>query len=195
VNDMDHFYNNIEGFFDFEDVYKTMVDGLPENSHFVEIGAFYGKSTAFMATEIANCNKKIKFDVVDTWRGSPEHQDGAWDHRVDFVNDTAFEKFTSNLKPVEEYYTPIKMSSTDAAMTYADKSLNFVFIDSAHDYESVKTDILAWLPKIKPGRYIGGHDYTPGTDPKWNNGVDKAVKEIFGDDFVVSMVSWIAEVK
>lgn len=192
---MDHFYNNIEGFFDFEDVYKTMVDGLPENSHFVEIGAFYGKSTAFMAVEIANSNKKIKFDVVDTWRGSPEHQEGAWDHRIDFVNDTAFDTFTNNLKPAEEYYTPIKLSSADAAMTYADKSLDFVFIDAAHDYESVKTDILTWLPKIKTGGYMGGHDYTPGSDPVWNNGVDKAVKEIFGDDFVVSKVSWITEVK
>jgi hypothetical protein len=71
---MEHFYNKIHGWFDFQNLYTKMVNDHADNSHFVEVGAFYGKSAAYMAVEIANSGKKIQFDVVDTWRGSPEHQ-------------------------------------------------------------------------------------------------------------------------
>jgi hypothetical protein len=76
---MNHFYHTIHGWFDFEQVYSNMVNSHNDGAHFVEVGAFYGKSSAYMAVEIANSNKKIKFDVVDTWRGSPEHREGGWD--------------------------------------------------------------------------------------------------------------------
>ena len=42
---------------------------------------------------------------------------------------------------------------------FLDHSLDMVFIDGAHDYESVMTDILSWLPKIKKNGLICGHDY------------------------------------
>jgi hypothetical protein len=51
------------------------------------------------------------------------------------------------------------MSSIEAAETYLDNSLDFVFIDAAHDYDSVKQDIISWLPKVKKGGIISGHDY------------------------------------
>jgi predicted O-methyltransferase YrrM len=47
----------------------------------------------------------------------------------------------------------------DAVKTYADESLDFVFIDGSHDYESVCKDIDAWLPKVKPFGILAGHDY------------------------------------
>ena len=61
-----------------------------------------------------------------------------------------------------------------AAATYPDQSLDFVFLDADHDYESVKADIAAWLPKVKPGGILAGHDYMCG----WP-GVDRAVAEAF----------------
>ena len=59
---MEHFYNNIKGWFNFDDLYSEMVAKHPSGSHFVEIGCWRGKSTAFMAVEIINSNKDIKFD-------------------------------------------------------------------------------------------------------------------------------------
>ena len=187
---MEHFYTSIHGWFDFQNLYSKMVDIHPTESHFIEVGAFYGKSAAYMAVEIANSGKNIKFDVVDTWRGSPEHQKGAWDYREDMVNDTAYDLFLENMKPAEGYYKPIKLASVEAAKLYEDRSLDFVYIDAAHEYESVKDDIEAWMPKVKIDGYIGGHDYVPNA-----YGVYKAVDEKFEKDFELYGVSWLHQVK
>jgi predicted alpha/beta hydrolase family esterase len=64
--------------------------------------------------------------------------------------------------------------------------LDFVFIDADHKYESVKADIAAWLPKVRPGGHIAGHDY----HSDWP-GVQKAVDEVLGKGkFVVRGHSW-----
>ena len=71
---MQHFFHTIEGWFNYISIYSFAVEQAEDGDHFVEVGAWKGKSTSFMAVEIANSNKKIQFDVVDTWLGSLEHQ-------------------------------------------------------------------------------------------------------------------------
>jgi hypothetical protein len=67
---------------------------------------------------------------------------------------------------------------TDVACSFvADKSVDFVFIDACHLYESVKADIENWLPKIRPGGWITGHDWEHPRFP----GVTKAVTEMLGE--------------
>jgi predicted O-methyltransferase YrrM len=68
----------------------------------------------------------------------------------------------------------IKSDSCSAASLFENESLDFVFIDGNHWYDYVKKDIEAWLPKIKKGGIISGHDYE-------ENGVSTAVREIFGN--------------
>jgi predicted O-methyltransferase YrrM len=63
---MEHFYQQIEGWFDFQNLYSEMVERYPSGSHFVEIGAWFGCSTSYMAVEIANSDKLIWFDTIDT---------------------------------------------------------------------------------------------------------------------------------
>jgi len=46
----------------------------------------------------------------------------------------------------------------EAVNRIPDKSLDFVFVDAAHDYQSVWDDIAAWAPKVKDGGYMTGHD-------------------------------------
>ena len=68
-----------------------------------------------------------------------------------------------------------RMTSLDAAKYVEDESLDFIFIDGLHFYESVREDILAWSPKIKPGGIISGDDIKGGT---WANDVRRAVEEL-----------------
>jgi hypothetical protein len=44
-----------------------------------------------------------------------------------------------------------RMDSVTAAATFADRSLDFVYIDGDHSYAGCRRDILAWAPKVKVG--------------------------------------------
>lgn len=51
----------------------------------------------------------------------------------------------------------IKLPSVEAARNV--EPLDFCYIDAAHDYTSVKSDIESWWPRIKSGGVLGGHDF------------------------------------
>lgn len=189
IRGMEHFYKNLDGWFDFEEVYARMVAVAPTYAHFVEVGAYKGKSACFMAVEISNSKKDINFDVIDTWEGSEEHLSGGIHESKDVIQRTLYDTFKRNVKPVAHLLTPIRGTSLDAVKRYRDASLDFVFIDAAHDYENVKADIIAWRPKVKSGGYLGGHDYN-GLFP----GVIQAVHELV-EGFEVIGFSWLVQIK
>ena len=68
-------HTDIFGWFDTqsEQICAEMVLKYP-NGHFVEIGAFMGKSTSYIAQEIQRKEKNITFDVIDHFQGSEDHQ-------------------------------------------------------------------------------------------------------------------------
>jgi hypothetical protein len=186
---MNHFYEKIQKrtFFNFHNVYDKLIKESSSDAHFVEVGVWRGQSICYAAVEIINANKNIKIDAVDTWLGSPEQnlflEDG------ESEEDDIYDIFLKNIEPVKNIITPIRMTSVEASKLYEDRSLDFVFIDASHLYENVKDDIEHWLPKIKVGGYIGGHDYSPH-EPEEKNGVKKAVDEIFGKNIELFNQGW-----
>jgi predicted O-methyltransferase YrrM len=167
---MEHFYKDLgENWFTYPEVYSMVVNKFPTNSHFVEVGVWKGMSAAYMAVEIKNSGKNIRFDCVDTWDIVPTQSD-----IPETSYDNLYEIFLNNIEPVKELITPVKSLSWDAAALYEDQSLDFIFIDAAHDYESVKKDINAWFPKLKKQGIIAGHDYA-----SYAPGVVGAVNEFF----------------
>ena len=70
---MEHFYKEIDGWFDYENVYMDVLATLPENATIVGLGCWRGKSSSFWAVEIMKANKNFNLHFVDTWGGSPEH--------------------------------------------------------------------------------------------------------------------------
>lgn len=168
-----HFYRDRrfgENWFAHEAVYRRLVAATPWDGWIVEVGAWKGRSTAFLAVEAFNKSRFITLDVVDTWLGSAEH---AGDPAVQ--SGTLYETFLRNMAPLAEWIHPVRMPSVEAAATYADGCLDAVFIDASHDYESVRADILAWRPKVRAGGILAGHDYGAG----WP-GVQQAVDELLG---------------
>jgi predicted O-methyltransferase YrrM len=167
---MEHFNNSPqfgENWFTFEKLYSEMVKRFNSGSHFVELGSWKGRSSAYMAVEIVNSNKQIKFDCIDSWQ-----VDAAWSSSL--TGDEAAAIFLNNIKPVAHIINTIRKDSSSAASDYLNATLDFVFIDADHSYEGVKKDIVAWLPKVKKGGVLAGHDYA------WTPGIRQAVDEVFG---------------
>jgi hypothetical protein len=167
---MEHFNQNIHGWFTFPQLYLHAVQSSPQNGHFVEVGTWKGKSAAFMGVEIINSGKNIKFDCIDPFLSIgdelPEHKITHEELKNDFIN---------NMKPLEGHYTLYTTGSPGITKIYNDKSLDFVFIDGSHKYEDVVNDIKAWLPKIKEGGILAGHDYIDFDD------VRRAVHDVLGE--------------
>ena len=155
-----------EKWFNYQDVYKRIIESAPKGGHIVEVGAWKGASTSYLAVEAQH--KKLRIDVVDTWSGSQEHKDMS-----DIRENSLFGTFIDNLRPVINLINPIRTDSVSASKMYADESLDAVFIDADHRYQSVKADILAWMPKVKKGGILAGHDYA-----LVHNGVIRAVDEL-----------------
>lgn len=155
---MEHIYQNIQGWFTFPNFYSEIIKQSKDGYHIVEVGSWKGKSTAYIAVEIANCGKQIKFDCVDTWEGDSSIT-SSFDEPLLSKPNALYEHFLQNINPVKQYVNPIKSTSIDASTLYSNNSLNCVFIDGAHDYDSVRLDIKSWLPKIKTGGLLSGHDY------------------------------------
>jgi predicted O-methyltransferase YrrM len=165
-------HKDIFGWFDVasEHVYRTAIDRFHNGAHFVEIGAYMGQSSCFMAQEIKRQNKQITFDVVDHFLGSEEHQNS-------LKGKNLYHIFLDNMKRANVLWnmSVFVLDSLEASKLYEDESLDYVFIDAAHDYKSVKKDITAWLPKVKKGGILSGDDYL-----QQHGGVVQAVNEIFG---------------
>jgi len=64
--------------------------------------------------------------------------------------------------------------SLDAVNDFEDKSLDFVYIDANHNFDYVIQDIIQWVPKVKKGGVVAGHDYYHAKKSK-NIGVIDAV--------------------
>jgi predicted O-methyltransferase YrrM len=150
-------WQSIDGWFDFEDIYEEAVRDGRDGHHFVEVGSWLGRSTAFMGRAIRESGKAIRFDAVDTWIGCD-----AWQHKVVArEGGSILQRFTENMRRcgVADHVHPVVGASVDVATRYADASIDLVFIDATHEFASVIADVRAWLPKVKPGGVLAGHDY------------------------------------
>jgi len=113
----------------------------------VEIGSWLGKSTHAL---LSGCPGTVT--AVDTFRGSPS--------RIDTTHALAKTEDIHALFLHNVGYLPnlrvLRMESLEAAPLFPDRSVDMVWIDGDHEYQSVLADILAWRPKAR--RLLCGHD-------------------------------------
>jgi|LakMenE18May11ns_1017448.scaffolds.fasta_scaffold9922507_4 predicted O-methyltransferase YrrM len=191
---MNHFYDDKykfpENWFTFPRLYTYFINRINNGGSIIEIGSYKGQSTVYMAVEIANSNKKIDFYAIDTWEGSTENIDRLSPYFNQNINDL-YTTYLKNIEKVKKYICNIKSKSVEAAKLFSDESIDIVFIDACHEYKSVCEDILTWLPKVKRGGLLAGHDYNHG----WP-GVNAAVDEILGAHNIKTQeYCWIYDVK
>jgi len=122
---------------------------------FLEVGSWLGTgSTQVFIEEIRDGSGELF--CIDTWQGSPNtprHQEIIKGHDV-------FQTFEHNVEQASgtECVTPISEESTKAALRFEDKSFDLIFIDGDHSHTQTMADIRAWLPKVRPGGILCGHD-------------------------------------
>lgn len=149
---MEHINSDFgEQWFTYPRLYRMLVENCRPDGTIVELGAWKGRSSAFLVVEAKNKSPNIKIHIVDTWLGSGEHTAG--------MTDGLYEKFISNMSPLNGHYQPHRMTTDEAAPLFEDGSLDAVFIDADHTYDAVKKDIANWMPKIRKGGILAGHDY------------------------------------
>jgi hypothetical protein len=98
----------------------------------------------------------IRLTLVDPWLSYPGYRDHVSQEKLDgFYADVmtfSVEFGSHGIEVMREF-------STIAAQKFNDGSLDFVYIDANHNLPNVIADINAWLPKVRSGGIIAGHDY------------------------------------
>jgi Methyltransferase domain len=168
----EHYWHKLPGpiWFNGITIYSEQVERAKDGAVFVELGVWKGRSTVFMAVEIANSGKNIEFHAVDHWRGSSS--ESAHQEDQDVREGRLYEVFLENIRPVKNYVHPICSDSADAAQQFPDRSVDFVYVDAGHTFAAVPRDIAVWWPKVKHGGVLSGDDWC-------GRGVRGAVTEFF----------------
>lgn len=150
---------------------------LPNNGAMAEIGVLLAKLSEHVLSKSG-----ASMVLVDSWAPAseqPDHYKATNDDHSKHDKRRADAHKREALSRVARFGKRVKVlavPSAEAAAKVDDGSLDLVFIDADHSYEGVKADIAAWLPKVKEGGWIGGHDYR-NPDPRFRFGVDRAVDE------------------
>lgn len=151
----------------------------------VEIGVFEGDNSSALLDTLPLLNLLV---CVDPYIHYPAF-DEATPNKSGKVFNADFREvektFRLRMKKFSNRYTLIKECSDDASRYFDDETFDFIFIDGNHAYEFVLRDIQLWVPKVKPGGLIAGHDFVN----KPGYGVIAAVKESFSDGFMVNRPS------
>jgi hypothetical protein len=151
--DFDKEISNIGGWLtEKEGLYLyNLTSKLSENGVVVEIGSWKGRSTICLGKGAKNI-PGVKVYAIDPHTGSSEHL--RWFGKVN-----TFPVFQENVKnaSLESIVYPIKLTSKEALNNFKD-SIDFLFIDGAHDFQNVNFDYKNWTSKLKIGGILGFHD-------------------------------------
>ena len=138
-------HNGLRGLYDM--IQHRFKDGVV----MAEIGSFQGASTMLfsMFAEKVYSIDCYDYPVPPTGR-IPSHDQLFVDAERIFL------ERTSNIPNIIK----IKKTSVEASRDFEDASLDLVYIDAEHDYNSVNTDVSLWKHKVKNGGILSGHDWT-----------------------------------
>ncbi len=113
------------------------------------LGAEIGVEMGRYSEVLCRANPNLKLILVDPW----ERYNGRSQRKMDWFYEMAMQRLKS-------YNVEFRRKrSLDAVKEVPDRSLDFVYIDGLHDFDNVMMDIISWVPKVKIGGIVSGHDY------------------------------------
>lgn len=141
-----------------EDLYPVMNE-LGCFKRGAEIGVQRGKNAKSMLDKI----EELQLICVDPWIKYSNWKQEQMDAR--------YEQTLKRLAPYSDRVEIIKKTSMAALEDVPAESLDFVYIDGFHEFDWIMSDLIFWVPKVRSGGIVAGHDYYPF----WRQGVMTAV--------------------
>jgi predicted O-methyltransferase YrrM len=177
-------YKDIQGWFDYANIYDKQVDLLKNGSTIVEVGCWLGKSSCYLAEKIKESGKKIKLFCVDIWEYTDDDP-----YYLSFreTHPDLLKAFQSNVNALgfSKIIKAVQGESAMVSQTFHDESIDFIFLDGNHHSPFIDDDLKLWYPKLKYGGCIAGHDYIDAPD------VRNAVNKFFHKKVRVDGSCWI----
>lgn len=130
---------------------------LPKKAAMIEIGTYAGESTSMFASS----GKFKQIHTIDPY---------------DIPNGINVQMEAKINCRYWDYIQFWRNYSFDCHHCFKDGMFDFVYIDGDHTGEAVARDIELFMPKVKKGGYIGGHDYNPGWWPEVVLAVNKKLQ-------------------
>lgn len=114
----------------------------------VEVGTERGE----YAELLCKSNPSLYLDCVDPYRAYKDYRDHVSQLKLDAMYDEA------NHRLRHYKATFVRQFSVEASHLYDNGSLDFVYLDANHSLPYVIADLHAWVPKVRKGGVISGHD-------------------------------------
>jgi|TARA_B100000780_G_scaffold110340_1_gene77195 predicted O-methyltransferase YrrM len=155
-----------------------MLQGRGFELKMLEIGSYCGESTMLLgASGIFD-----EIHCIEPFEGHEKANtlfDRDWSEvKREFWTNTRY--FKDKVHLYQDY-------SYNIVDSFADESFDFIYIDASHEYEDITQNIENYLPKVKKGGVIGGHDYIEEFP-----GVIRAVDELLGTpQMLYQDTSWL----
>lgn len=143
--------DKINGWFTREEAIcmQWIMKQLPPESKIVELGSFQGRSSIMIASALSTDSILYCIDNFSESLGILSA----------FMNNIAEYKVNNKIRF-------LIMDTIEAAKEFEDKSIEIVFLNTNHSYESVKQDLLQWCPKIRMGGFLICNDFTSPDHPE-----------------------------
>lgn len=153
---------------------KQHAHRIPKGGTYLEVGVFMGASLVHMAT----LRPDIHLIAVDPWLDEPsqgycgpgEYTEHQRQHGGLFL---AFLHYMGKFAP--DVLARVQIIRGTARTVQVTQRVDMLFVDGAHDVESVKADIDAFAPLVRAGGIVSGHDYNPAATDLMTDGVYVAV--------------------
>ena len=119
-----------------------------------KIGAEIGVRRGSYSRVLCRANPELKLYCVDPWGPYPGRR---------YTVGVQEQIYKVARKRLSEYNAEfIRKRSLDAVNDFKNNSLDFVFIDGDHRYNSIAVDIVEWQRKVRPGGIVSVHDFFLG---------------------------------
>jgi hypothetical protein len=151
---------------------------LPKNMICAEVGVAYGD----FSKSILKICKPEKFYAIDLFS-----TDNPYYWNRDYLTKEAITHREWYEREFDEYIENGILEtrqgfSWDVLSDFPDHYFDYIYVDAAHDYDSVMKDINVLKSKIKPGGYVQFNDYTPGDNAIMTHyGVISAVNQFINN--------------